>query len=423
MFCLSFTWAWLYPYGWVGLGLLIFLTILDYFLIKRQAELILVRREVQDKLSLGDKQYVRYSIDGSHTLQLRGELYDELPEQLEHRSGLTSIILQPGQDSQLFTFAIKPNERGIYHFGNVILMLNTRFLGLVSYKQVYYTPKEVEVYPSVIQMKQYELAVFSKTARMAGIRQVRSIGENDEFELIREYVSGDNIKSINWKATSRGNTLMVNQFQNSRSQNVYFVIDKGRAMKMPFDDLTLLDYSINSTLAIANIVLKKYDRAGLITFSKQVDSRIKADHQSNQLSLISKHLFDQETAFMEPNYKALLSTINHGLKQRSILFLFTNFEHVQDLKRQLPFLQAINKKHLLVVICFENTLLRIGVEQEVETVKDIYRQTIIRRTMMEKQLIQKMLKTLGIQVILTAPSDLSVNTINKYLEIKAKRMR
>lgn len=423
LFCLSFSWDWLYQYGWLALGLLMLLTLIDYFLVLNNADSISITREVQEKLSLGDKQVVVYILDGQNRLGLNAELFDELPQQLNYRSGLTSMSLKRGGEVQKFTFSIKPTMRGYYHFGNTILLLSSQVLGLVKLKKSFDNPVEIEVYPSIIQMKQYELAVFSKTARMAGIRPVRNIGENDEFELIREYVSGDNIKSINWKATSRSNTLMVNQFQNSRSQNVYFVIDKGRAMKMPFDDLTLLDYSINSTLAIANIVLKKYDRVGLITFSEQVDSRIKADHQNNQLSLISKHLFDQRTAFTEPNYGALLSTINHGLKQRSMLFLFTNFEHVQDLKRQLPYLQSMNKRHLLIVIFFENTIFHSSLDQDATNVKGIYRQTLIRKALMEKQLIQKELKALGIQVILTAPQELSINTINKYLEIKAKRMK
>ncbi len=380
-------------------------------------------RQVQDKLSLGDKQYIHYTLHHKNRRNLLGQFYDELPPQLQYRSHLTTLQLSNEQEETQYQFILRPVDRGRYDFGDMHLLLRLGFPGLIQYKVTTRAAQTVEVYPSIIQMKHYELMVFAQTAHKLGIRPVRAIGENDEFELIREYVSGDNIKSINWKATSRNNVLMVNQFQNSRSQHVYFLVDKGRAMKMPFDGLSLLDHAINSTLVLSNIVLRKYDKAGLITFAEQIDSSIKADNQSNQLYTISKHLFDQKTTFKEPNYPALLNTINGSIKQRSIFFLYTNFEHVQDLKRQLPYILTINRRHLLVVIFFENTIFETMLEEDAKTVKQIYEDTIVRRSRMEKQLIQKELRTLGVEVILTTPEKLSIDTINMYLKIKAKRMK
>jgi len=152
-------------------------------------------------------------------------------------------------------------------------------------------------------MKNMELQVFSKTATLAGIRKVREIGENDEFEQIRNYIVGDNVKSINWRATSRQGELMVNQYENSKSQQIFCIIDKGRSMKMPFDDLTLLDYAINTTLVTSNIILRKYDKIGLITFGNRIGHVINADAQSGQLQKITKALYDQQTDFQESNFE------------------------------------------------------------------------------------------------------------------------
>ena len=122
---------------------------------------------------------------------------------------------------------------------------------LVQRKVVIECNQVVAAYPSIIQMKKYELKVFAKTA-VTGIKKIRRLGHNNEFEQIKNYVQGDDIRTVNWKATARKNELMINQYQDEREQQVYAIIDKSRSMRMPFNDLTLLDYAINSTLAFSN---------------------------------------------------------------------------------------------------------------------------------------------------------------------------
>ena len=121
-------------------------------------------------------------------------------------------------------------------------------------------------------MKRFELKSFHKLSDKKGIKKMRRIGHSYEFEQIKNYVRGDDYRSINWKATSRRAQLMVNQFQDERAQQVYSMIDKSHAMKMPFNELSLMDYAINTSLVIPNVALQKHDRAGLLTFSDKIGS-------------------------------------------------------------------------------------------------------------------------------------------------------
>ena len=280
-----------------------------------------------------------------------------------------------------------------------------------------------QVIPSIKQMKQHELQVFSKTAILSGIRKVRQVGENDEFEHIRPYAQGDNFKSINWKATSRTRELMVNQYQNSRHQDIYCILDKGRSMKMPFDGMTLLDYSINSILSLSNIILKKYDNAGLISYSDKMGTILKSSAKKGQLERISQMLYNETTGFKESNFELLLQVTRRVISNRSIWLYYTNFETPHDLRRQLPYLRMMAKRHLVVVIIFINTELLETSEMVCETKSDIYLRTFAEKTIMEKELIKRKLIQNDIQTVLTRPKDLSINVINKYLEIKAKRLR
>lgn len=419
---MAFSYPVLLNIGWAALVLLGVLVILDFVLLWQCSKTIRSSRRVNSKLSLGDKQVITYRLSNNGKFNLNFELTDELPYQLQHREYVSRNSI--AKDATIeFTYDIQPTTRGAYEFGKLHVYISTPFLGLLQRKVTNDIQETVAVYPSFIQMKKYEMQVFSQTASLSGIRRVREIGENDEFEHIRNYAQGDNIKSINWRATSRRNELMVNQYENSKSQMVYTIIDKGRSMKMPFDDLTLLDYAINTALVVSNIVLRKYDKAGLITFSDKVGAFVKADSQQNQLQKITKYLYDQKTGFKESNFELMFYTLRSQITRRSVLLFFTNFELPYEMRRNLKFLKILNQKHLLVIIMFVNTELESAQFAPTRKMKDIYYKTFIRRSIMDKEKIANELRANGIQVILTKPEDLSINTVNKYLEIKAKRMR
>jgi uncharacterized protein (DUF58 family) len=215
---------------------------------------------------------------------------------------------------------------------------------------------------------------------------------------------------------------MVNQYQDEKSQQIYSIIDKGRVMKMPFENMTLLDYAINSSLVISNIAIQKSDKAGIITFSTKVNTNLPADNRAGQMSKILEILYNQKTAYKESDYESLFINLRVHIKQRSLLFLYTNFESLSSLERQLTYFRNIAKQHLVVVIFFENTELSSLATMQTETTEDVYVKTIAQKFIYEKKLIVKELAKYGIHSILTKPQDLTINAINKYLELKARNM-
>lgn len=271
-------------------------------------------------------------------------------------------------------------------------------------------------------MRKYELLAISNRLTEAGVKKIRRIGHNQEFELIKEYTQGDDVRTINWKATARRQHLMVNHYQDERSQQVYALIDKSRVMQMPFNGLSLLDYAINASLVISNIAIRKSDKAGLITFQDTIDSTLPASRSNKQMSHILEVLYNQKTGYRESDFSVLYSHIRRKITQRSLLLLFTNFESLYGMQRQLPFIRSLAKQHLVVVIFFENTEMTGLISKPATDLKEIYYKAIAEKFAFDKKLIAKELQTMGIQTILTAPENLTVNTINKYLELKARGM-
>jgi uncharacterized protein (DUF58 family) len=375
-------------------------------------------RRLPEKLSNGDDNPIVLTIQNSYNFKTNLLLIDELPFQYQKRDFEIKTQLAT-QDEKKITYTLRPLERGEYYFGNLNIYVNSP-IGLVTRRFQFAKDAMVPNYPSFLQLRKYMLLAFSNKLFEYGLKKIRRIGHTMEFEQIKDYVSGDDIRNINWKATAKRSQLMVNQFQDERSQPIYSVIDKGRAMKMPFEGLSLLDYAINATLVISNVALKKQDKAGMFTFSRKVENKVVAERRPSQMNTILETLYNINTDFSESDFSRLYIDIKRSLTQRGLLLLYTNFETLDALHRQLPYLKAIAKNHLLVVIFFENTELLKLTTLEASNTFEIVQKTVAEKFMYEKKLIVNELQRHGIQSILTAPEHLTINTINKYLEIKAR---
>jgi len=394
------------------------IVLLDALLLFRFKDGITAARVLPKKLSNSDENIIQIKVKNKYPFNIVIELIDELPFQFQKRDFLIKGKLNSSKN-HTFYYQVRPVERGVYQFNNLNIYVKTR-IGLVKKRYGFNKGAQVPVYPSFIQMRQYEFYAFKNKLAQFGIKKTRRIGHSLEFEQIKNYVSGDDFRTINWKATAKRADLMVNQYQDEKSQPIYALIDTGRLMKMPFNNLKLLDYAINSSLAFANIALLKKDKAGLLCFSNKIQVSLKANHKANQLQRINEALYAFKTDFKDADYGLLYGFIKREITQRSLLILYTNFEHITALKRQLPYLKALSKKHLLLVVFFINTEFDDLLKQKAEDIQSIYYQTIAQKMDLEKTQMQIELKRSGIFSILTKPQHLSVSVINKYLNFKSR---
>jgi uncharacterized protein (DUF58 family) len=402
----------------IALYLLFGFVLTDILLLYRTRTGVSGQRYTPDKLSNGDQNEINILLENYYPFQISVRVIDEIPHQFQRRDISFNHSLNTSE-SKLINYTLRPVKRGEYSFGAVNVYASSP-LGILSRKFRFSSDKVVPVYPSYQQMRRYELLAISNHLTETGIKKIRRIGNNQEFELIKEYTSGDDYRTINWKATARKSYLMVNQYQDEKSQQVYSVIDKGRVMQMPFDGLSLLDYAINSSLVISNIAINKSDKAGLLTFQDKIGTMLPASRTSGQMQRILEVLYNQKTAYRETDFAALYNFVKRKITQRSLLLLYTNFESITSLDRQLPFIKALARNHLLVVIFFENTEVSSFLEKPATDLRHIYHKAIAERFAYERKLIVKELKSHGVQTILTKPQELTVNTINKYLELKSR---
>ena len=419
LFVLSYGLSFFFQVAQLSLLFLALVAALDYLILFTRRDPVAVQRELSERLSNGDANPVRVLVKNQYAFPVTLRIIDELPDQFQERNFSLHAALKAGE-SRVLEYTLRPKERGEYFFHAINVFIKSPF-GLLVRRKILAADKMVRVLPSYHSLRQYELLAWSNNRAESGNKRIRKLGQSLEFEQIKEYVTGDDIRSINWKATARkGGQLMVNNFTDERSQQVYCVIDKGRVMKMPFDGLSLLDYAINATLILSRVALIKQDKAGLLTFGDQIGTFLPAGRKAMQMSHILEILYNQQTRYLETDYEKLYALVRARITQRSLIVLFTNFESLSGLQRQMPYIRAIAKNHLLLVVFFENTGLKEVRQNAATDIEGVYVRTIAEKFAYEKRLIVKELSQHGIATILTAPENLTVQTVNKYLEIKAR---
>ena len=411
----GFGFAPLYTVGRL-LTLALFLATVTDIVLLWHKRAVTAERHLSTRFSNGDDNPVTISVESTYPFPVRFEVIDELPFQFQQRDNTSHISSFTSQFS--FKTSLRPTRRGIYSFGHVMVFASTR-LGLVERRYRCAAPCDVSVYPSYQKLHQYELMAISRNLQEPGIKRIRRIGHNTEFEHIRDYLKGDDYRTINWRATARLSRPMVNVYQDERSQQVFSIVDKGRVMQQAFEGMTLLDYAINASLALSYVAMRKEDRAGLITFADSVGTFVAADRRSGHINKLMETLYAEQTDFGETDFSALSVAVGRHINKHSLLILYTNFMGLVSLQRQLPFLQQIARRHRLLVVFFEDVELLQFMATPAATKEEVCQHEVAEKFAAEKQLISATLRQYGILSLLTTPQDLSVGVINRYLAIRS----
>lgn len=261
-------------------------------------------RQCATRFSNGDENAVNIRVESSYPYPVAVEVVDEIPFVFQLRNVDFRMKLR-ASEGRTITYHLRPTRRGIYSFGRIRVFVAGR-MGLLSRRYTCGAPQDVKVYPSYLMLHRYELLAISDNLTELGIKRIRRVGHHTEFEQIKEYVKGDDYRTINWKASARRHELMVNVYQDERSQQIYNVIDKGRVMQQAFRGMTLLDYAINASLVLSYVAMRKEDKAGLVTFNEHFDTFVHASRQPGQMKTLLENLYSQQTTFGETDFSLSL---------------------------------------------------------------------------------------------------------------------
>lgn len=410
---------WLMPlYGVARAMLLVLIGLLmaDFIIVWTLGK-VAAERHTQEKYCLDEDNGVTLRITSDSMLPLRLTIRDELPRAFRYHRAKFRIRL-PAHGARNVDYVLHPVERGVYDFGHVLLFVSSP-LNLVERKRHCGKVQEVKVYPAFRRLDRLELAAVHENPE-EGTKRIRRPGAQTEFEQIRDYMRGDEFRAINWKATARVRRLMVNTYQDEKAQPVICLIDKGRAMHRTWGGMTLLDYAINASLALSYVAIRHDDMAGLLTFSARPDTFLPASRRPSTLPLIMEELYAQQSAYAEADYGALRAFVGRHLRRRSLLVLYTDFQNLDALERQLPYLRMLARDHCLLVCFFNDAEVESLAQATPRSMDDYVAQTLAGGFMQEKRAITTRLAANGIYSLLTSPQQLPVGVIRRYLELKQR---
>lgn len=415
----GYFWSTLFIAGQLGLVALLLVLLFDVWLLYRTKG-IRASRQCAERFSNGDDNKVSLRIESLYSFSTVLSVIDETPVIFQQRNIDFRLSLAPAEGKTI-EYSLRPTSRGEYAFGHIRVFVSTG-LGLVARRFTCGEPVTVKVYPSFLMLHRYELLAMSDNLTEIGIKRIRRVGHQTEFEQIKEYVKGDDYRTINWKASARRHQLMVNVYQDERSQQIYSVIDKGRVMQQAFHGMTLLDYAINASLVLSYVAMRKDDKAGLVTFDEHFDTFVPASRKTGQMQAMLESLYKQATTFGETDFSALCVHLGKHINKHSFLVVYTNFASITAMNRQLPYLQQLSRQHRVLVVFFEDTDLKEYIARPVTNTESYYHHVIAEKFAFEKRLIVSTLKQHGIYSLLTTPENLSIDVINKYLEMKSRQL-
>jgi len=375
-------------------------------------------RHLPVKLSIGVPNLVTIAVRNRSARIARMTARETPPAGFEGERGIGRLVVGPFGEAEV-ALHLTPPSRGLFRFGGVgVRTLGP--LGLAGWQSVADTGQDAKVYPDIQAVRAYALLARKGALAEMGVKRMRYAGEGTEFESLREYQYGDDYRDIDWKATARRGRPIVRAFEAERSQTIVLAIDAGRLMMPRVTGLTKLDRAINAALLLAYLGVERDDLVGLLVFGRDVVRYLPPKKGHRQFVAILEALYAVEGRLEEPDYGRAMRYLASRLSKRSLVVLFTDAVGREPSKRLLDSLVGLMPRHLPLLITQRNRDVEARSRTEMTTETDVFAASVAETLLADKAAALRLLAARGSLVLDVYPEELSVATVNRYLEVKAR---
>lgn len=377
-------------------------------------------REIVHSCSLGVPVQSDLTIENLTGITLVGNVRDDLPDGFRSEPDQHMLRLPP-KGRVRFRRKLTPGRRGAFRLEHASL----RFYSPLRLWQRHLRislPSQLNVYPDMKQLSDYALLARTNRLSLIGVRRTRRIGQDSDFERLRDYSRDDNFRHIDWRSTARRNKLTVRQFQSDQSQRVIFLLDCGRMMTNTRDGYTLLDHALNSALMMAYVALHQGDSVGMLCFSDSVHAYIPPHGGKSQMNRLIHAGFDQFPRLVESRYDQAFLYLQNHCKRRSLVVLATNIIDEVNAAAVTDYLGNINGRHLPMGVILRDRTLFEAADHPDGSEMNLYRAAAAADILVWRDQVLKDLEHRGVLLVDTFPDELTAPLVNQYLEIKAKHL-
>lgn len=415
--------VWVLPQVGYGVAiydlLLVFAAVTDHMISRRRLAELQLQRGLERRFAIGAEAIVKIRVHNPTSRTIRLRIKDEYPDQLQLIDPREAEFdLQPQMDAE-FSYRVKPARRGKYQFGRTAVRIRS-ILGLVWSQGELGETETVKVYPNIRRAREIELKALGAQSYMSIQRRSIRRGEGREFESMRDYVRGDELRHISWTATARRTRLTTRQYQIEREQNVVVAIDAGRLMTGRVDGETKFESAVHAALALVSASARSGDNCGLVVFGRRIRTYLPPKRGTDHIDAMLESLHDIEPDLIEPSYARAFQFISSNIKKRSFVAVLTDVIDKDSSRELIHSLRLLRPRHLPLVLTVGDRDLRSAVSSEPASIREVFTQSAAEEVILQRESALRLVESIGGLAVDVNTQTLAPRLLQTYLRVKER---
>lgn len=378
-----------------------------------------ITREFSGRFAVGAETEVRVNISNATTRPVSLIVKDEYPPQMKLNGLREAQVRVQAQSSAALVYGLTPPKRGVFKFGSIAVRYLSRF-GLVWREIRLSEPQSVKVYPNMRRAREAELKALGARSLVSSHRKTSWRGEGREFESMRDYVRGDELRHISWTATARRGKLVTRQYQVERDQTILIAIDAGRLMTARIERETKLDSAVHAALALMSAAARGGDNSGLLVFGRRVKSFLPPKRGREHMEAALEALHAVEPEMIESSYSRAFEFIAANSKRRSLVVVLTDLVDEEGSRDLLTSLRLLRPRHLPLVVTIGDRDLKAVVREPPEDERELFTQSVAEEIMYLREAALRLVESQGGLALDVTAAALAPALLETYLRVKER---
>lgn len=389
-------------------------------LISPGPEEVELRRVISEVLSVAASNPATMQVRNRSSFPLALTIHDDAGPYCVVGGLPQTLRLGAGEESEV-QYTVTPSRRGASEMPEVHLRFPTR-LGLWTRQQVRPLKTPLRIYPDMRAVYRYELLARRNRLGEMGVRIMRMPGQGREFERLREYRHGDEIRRVDWKATSRHRQLISREFNVERNQSLVIMVDCGRFMRNEAGGVSFLDLALNSAIMLSHIALGQGDNVSMLAFSEKIERYVRPVRGKPGIQQILRSAYDLQASTAVSDYSLAFEYLTRVQRKRALVVLITFVTDELQLRVIGESLRLRSLPYLPLCVLLQDSGLRLMADEIPESDLGAYRTAAAAEILSGQAREAALLRESGVMLIDTPPELLTERLINGYLGAKARNL-
>jgi uncharacterized protein (DUF58 family) len=378
-----------------------------------------IERHFGGRFAVGAETEVRIEIANHTPRDISLIIKDEYPPQMNLSGVREARVEVDAQTTATMIYGLTPPKRGRFEFGLIAVRYLSRWRLVWSQTRAG-NPDAVKVYPNMRRAREAELRALGARSFVAARRKSQWRGEGREFESLRDYVRGDEMRHISWTATARRGKLVTRQYQMERDQTILIALDAGRLMTARIENETKLDSAVHAALALMSAAARAGDNAGLLVFGRRVQAYLPPKRGAEHLDAALEALYAVEPEMIEPSYSRAFEFVAANSRRRSLVVVLTDLVDEEGSRELLTSLKLLRPRHLPLVVTIADRDLKAVVRESPENEREMFTQSVAEEIMHLREAALRLVESQGGLALDVTAAALAPKLLETYLRVKER---